>query len=292
MINIDEVRDELNEYLASNKLGANALARSLGISPAAISTFKAGTYKGNNEAVARKIKSYLNALSTKKDESVEPKNAKELFKSVDFKMSFFAINEAIENSEIALIYGEAGSGKSTILKEFLKENPNAILIEATPHTTARSLIENICEELKVSANSMEAKLKAISKHLASCDRVLLVDEAEHLPLKALESLRRIHDFSACPLVLVGTEILLRNLLGKNKELRQLYSRIGSKWIMKGLSKDESKECYGDGVYELCGGNFRASAKLHKKALKLAEFYNESSINSELLNKAAEMVVLV
>lgn len=183
MINIDEIRAELNEYLASNKLGANALARSLGISPAAISTFKAGSYKGNNEAVARKIKSYLNALSTKKDESVELKNAKELFKSVDFKMSFFAINEAIENSEIALIYGEAGSGKSTILKEFLKEflkeSPNAILIEATPHTTARSLIENICEELKVSANSMEAKLKAISKHLASCDRVLLVDEAEH-----------------------------------------------------------------------------------------------------------------
>lgn len=81
MINIDEVRAELNEYLASNKLGANALARSLGISPAAISTFKAGTYKGNNEAVARKIKSYLNALSTKKDESVEPKTVKSYLKA-------------------------------------------------------------------------------------------------------------------------------------------------------------------------------------------------------------------
>ena len=89
MFNIDEIRAELNEYLASNKLGANALARSLGISPAAISTFKAGSYKGNNEAVARKIKSYLVALNAKKDESVEPKNSKELFKSlVRFELGY------------------------------------------------------------------------------------------------------------------------------------------------------------------------------------------------------------
>ena len=44
MINIDEIRAELNEYLASNKLGANALARSLGISPAAISSSKYARY--------------------------------------------------------------------------------------------------------------------------------------------------------------------------------------------------------------------------------------------------------
>lgn len=290
-MNIDEIRAELNEYLASSKLGANALARSLGISPAAISTFKAGSYKGNNESIAIKIKSYLNSLKSKKDEKIDLKSNKEIYKNIDFKMSVFAINEAINDREIALIYGEAGSGKSTILREFVRENPNAILIEATPHTTARSLIENICEELRINANFIEAKLRAISKHLASCDRVLLVDEAEHLPLKALESLRRIHDFSSAPLVLVGTEILLRNLLGKNKELRQLYSRIGSKWIMRGLSKDESKEFFGDGIYEFCGGNFRASAKLYKKALKLSEFYNED-VSMELLNKASEMVVLV
>ncbi|WKW21669.1 AAA family ATPase [Campylobacter fetus] len=222
-------------------------------------------------------------------------------------MSNFAIDEASNEREIALIYGAAGTGKTTILKEYVKANPNAVFIEATPHTSAKSLLDDLAEALKISIPlSLNGKLKAVAKHLSGCERILLIDEAEHLPLKALEDLRRIHDFSRTPLVLVGTEILLQNLMGRNKELRQLYSRIGSKWIMKGLSKEECKEYFsspkpsskgdfsyancGELIYEWCGGNFRSSAKLYKKALKLSEYY-KVPLDKEVIAKASEMVVL-
>ncbi|PPB58455.1 AAA family ATPase [Campylobacter hyointestinalis] len=305
MNKFDEVRSELNSYLATEEISASALARSIGVSAGAISSFKKGDYKGDNEGLAKKIKAYLNNQNAKKNAPVEVVEFREdVFKSLDYQMANFAIDEAANEREIALIYGSAGTGKTTILKEYVKANPNAVFIEATPHTSAKSLLDDLAEALKISIPlSLNGKLKAVARHLNSCQRILLIDEAEHLPLKALEDLRRIHDFSRTPLVLVGTEILLQNLMGRNKELRQLYSRIGSKWIMKGLSKDECKEYFsspkpfakpcancGELIYEWCGGNFRSSAKLYKKALRLSEYY-KVPLDKEVIAKASEMVVL-
>ncbi|AHE95151.1 TPA: AAA family ATPase [Campylobacter fetus subsp. venerealis] len=316
MSKFEDIRNELSSYLTDKEVSASALARSIGVSPGAISQFKKGEYKGDNEGLAKKIKAYLNSQNAKKNAPVQTVEFREdVFKGLDYQMSNFAINEAANEREIALIYGAAGTGKTTILKEYVKANPNAVFVEATPHTSAKSLLDDLAEVLKISVPlSLNGKLKAIAKHLSGCERILLIDEAEHLPLKALEDLRRIHDFSRTPLVLVGTEILLQNLMGRNKELRQLYSRIGSKWIMKGLSKEECKEYFsspkpfanklakgggftkdgyancGELIYEWCGGNFRSSAKLYKKALKLSEYY-KVPLDKEVIAKASEMVVL-
>ena len=183
-------------------------------------------------------------------------------------MANFIINEAINEREIALIYGVAGTGKTTILKEFAKKYSNSILIEVMPHISPRVLLEDLCEALKITApKGLRVMLKAVAMFLKNADKVILIDEAEHLPLKALEDLRRIVDFSKVPCVLCGTEILLNNLMGKNKELRQLYSRICGKYKLDGLKESECKEFFCGYIYELIKGNFRSSAKLYKKALR-------------------------
>lgn len=206
-------------------------------------------------------------------------------------MATFVANEAVNEKEIALIFGEAGSGKTTIISEFIKDKPQSILIEATCHTTAKVLLEDLCERLRleVSGNSHK-KLRAIAKYLKNSEKILIVDEAEYLPLNVLEDLRRIVDFARVPLILVGTEVLYKNLMGKNKELKQLYSRICGKWMLKGLSKEESKSFYGVDFHKYTNGNFRSSAKLYKKALRLAEL-EEAELNDALIATASEMVIL-
>ncbi|CDF64488.1 TPA: AAA family ATPase [Campylobacter fetus subsp. venerealis] len=194
-----DVKNELNTFLISQEVSASALARSIGVSPGAISQFKKGEYKGDNDGLAKKIKAYLNVQNAKKNEPVEVVEFKDdVFKSLDYQMSNFAIDEAANEREIALIYGTAGTGKTTILKEYVKANPNAVFIEATPHTTAKSLLDDLAEVLKINLPlSLAGKLKAVARYLSTCSKILLIDEAEHLPLKALEDLRRIHDFSTC-----------------------------------------------------------------------------------------------
>ncbi|AQW80768.1 AAA family ATPase [Campylobacter pinnipediorum] len=286
---MQDVIKKLECFLSDNEISASALARALGLSPATISQFRKAEYKGDIATVAKKIENYIDNYSQKKQKVVAL--SEEVYQSDDFVTANFVIDEAVAEKEIALIYGEAGSGKTTVLKEFCKKHSNAVLIEATCHTSAKAILEDLCEALKIDApNGLNARLKAVARFLKQSDKILVVDEAEHLPLRALEDLRRIHDFSRTPLILCGTEILLKNLMGKNKELKQLYSRICGKWLMRGLSKQECNDFFGSFIYEWSKGNFRSSSKLYKKAKRLAEF-NKTSINAEIVARASSMVVL-
>ena len=288
---MQETVKKLDAFLQDNSVSMSALARALGVSPSLISQFRNGSYKGDSQAIAAKINSYIDNHNKKsKISQPEPKKG-EFFVSTDVKMANFVINEAILEREIALIYGAAGSGKTTILQEFAKNNPNVVLIEATCHTSAKVLLEDLCEALKIEApNGLNAKLKAAARFLKSNDKIVMIDEAEHLPLRALEDLRRIYDFAKMPLILCGTQILLKNLMGKSGELRQLYSRICGKWTMRGLSEEECEKFYAKNIFEYSKGNFRSSSKLYKKALRLASL-NECEIDEQIIEQATQMVIL-
>lgn len=285
-IELSQIRAQLEAFMSKENISQASLARALGVSASAISLFLKDRYAGKSEELAQKIKLYMSNFSKR-----EQKELEEIFPSKDKRMSDFVIAEAIENREIAIITGEAGSGKSTIAKEWSKSHPNVVLIEATLHTTASVLLKELCTRFGVNGGSnLHESVSNISKYLKNADVVLMIDEAEHLPLRALEDLRRIWDFSAVPLVLFGTEILTRNLMGKKGELRQLYSRIGGKYKMKGLDREECEAVFCEEIYPYTMGNFRSSSKLYKRAKRLAELHKEP-LGSEIIKNAVNMVIL-
>ena len=288
-LDLNKVRTDLELFMGANEVSQKAISRALGVSDTAISQFRKGEYKGKADALAQKIALYLENYQNKGTKT--PLKPDELFISNDFKYAKFVIDEAAREKEIAIITGTAGSGKSTIAAAWAKQHPNAILIEATLHTTPKVLLEEIEHALRLpQAKNCHEKILAISKDLKRRDVVLLIDEAEHLSVKALEDLRRIWDFSGVPLILFGTEILMRNLMGKNGELRQLYSRIGGKWQLKGLSKDECAQVTTEGVWNYTQGNFRSSVKLFKRALRLAEMHG-TALDGDILASAVSMIIL-
>lgn len=288
-LDLNQVREELEIFLNVQNVSQAALSRALGISGASISTFRKGEYKGNNEELARKIKLYLDDY-TSKDKGADTQSV-EVYESHDKQMADFVINEAVRDKEIAIIVGCAGSGKSTIAKDYARIHPNAILIEATLHSTARVILDELCERLHISGGrNLHEKVILIAKELKRRDVVILIDEAEHLSVRALEDLRRIWDFSSVPLILFGTEILLKNLMGKNGELRQLYSRIGGKWNMKGLSQEECEALFVKGIHAYTKGNFRSSSKLYKRACRLAQLHNVK-LDKDIIAQACAMIIL-
>lgn len=288
-LDLNQVREELEIFLESQGLSQVALGRALGISSASISTFRKGEYKGNNKELGRKIKLYLDDY-TSKDKGADTQSV-QVYESHDKQMADFVMSEAVRDKEIAIIVGCAGSGKSTIAKDYARIHPNAILIEATLHSTARVILDELCERLHISGGrNLHEKVILIAKELKRRDVVILIDEAEHLSVRALEDLRRIWDFSSCPLILFGTEILLKNLIGKNGELRQLYSRIGGKWNMKGLSEKECGALFTQGIHGYTKGNFRSSAKLYAKAARLAELH-DVKLDKDIIAQAVSMIIV-
>ncbi len=287
-VDLNQVREELEIFLESQGLSQAALGRAIGVSSASISTFRKGEYKGNNKELGHKIKLYLDNYAKKSSKDIKEVA---IFESKDKQMADFVINEAVRDKEIAIIVGCAGSGKSTIAKDYARIHPNAILIEATLHSTARVILDELCERTHISGGrNLHEKVLLISKELKRRDVVILIDEAEHLSVRALEDLRRIWDFSSCPLIPFGTEILLKNLIGKNGELRQLYSRIGGKWHLKGLSEAETNEVFIKGIHAYTKGNFRSSVKLYKRACRLAELHNVK-LDKDIIAQAVSMIIL-
>ncbi|WP_334090923.1 AAA family ATPase [Helicobacter typhlonius] len=287
-VDLNQVCEELEIFLKVQNISQAALGRAIGVSSASISTFRKGEYKGNNKELGRKIKLYLDNYAKKKSKDIKEVA---IFESKDKQMADFIINEAVRDKEIAIIVGCAGSGKSTIAKDYSRLHPNAILIEATLHSTARVILDELCERTHISGGrNLHEKVLLIAKELKRRDVVIFIDEAEHLSVRALEDLRRIWDFSSCPLILFGTEILLKNLIGKNGELRQLYSRIGGKWHLKGLSEAETNEVFIKGIHAYTKGNFRSSVKLYKRACRLAELHNVK-LDKDIIAQAVSMIIL-
>ena len=76
--------------------------------------------------------------------------------------------------------------------------------------------------------SLDDKIRGIASELARTSKVLIIDESEHLPFRALECLRRIYDFSNTALILVGTRKLKNNLTGIGRNDYNEYGQLGSK----------------------------------------------------------------
>lgn len=282
------LQDEFKAFLQEKGLKQAQVARSLGVSASLISQWLKGNYNGDVEAFESKIKYFIQNFN-KLNLSI----SEEIHKTNDMKMVFFTLDESIVSKEMSLIYGEAGSGKTTAIKEYIKRHPEAILIEVVPGMSTKSLLKAICEKANISGVSTnEEMIDAISREFSRREALLIVDEAENLTTRTLESIRRIWDFSRVPVCFVGTYNVVRNLKGRNGELLQLYSRINGKWEMQGLKEEEWELFFGGFADEIkkYTKHLRRAVSIYKKAKRLASL-SDSELNAGFIEAASSMVIL-
>ena len=79
-----------------------------------------------------------------------------------------------------------------------------MLIEVDPGYTAKVLLEDLCGKLSVNVRgNLHELLEAVINKLQDSGRLIIIDEAELLPYRALEVIRRIHDKTGIGIVLAG-----------------------------------------------------------------------------------------
>ena len=282
------LRDEFKMFLEVNGLKQAHVARSLGLSPAVISQWMKGLYRGDNESLERKISQYMRNFNIKRDEKQE-----EIVKTRDLVAAHFVMDEAVVGGEMAVIYGHPGTGKSVAVKEWVKDRPEAILIEVVPGMRVKSLLVEIARRLGIDSNAKSEELVInIAKEFKRRDGVLVIDEAEHLSSLALENIRRIWDFSRVPVILVGTYGLIKNLKGSKGELLQLYSRVEGKWEFKELSEEDFEKLFGKfaNVIKRYTTHLRRAKNLYEKAKRFASLKDEE-LNASHIKAASSMIFL-
>jgi DNA transposition AAA+ family ATPase len=141
-----------------------------------------------------------------------------------------AVNLAQLERTIALVLGASGCGKTTALKHYCRNNPEAIYILAGTDVRTRGLLRRLAGELGITANgtSYNARL-AVVDALRDSERVLIIDDCDYLEEPVLQCLRLIHDEAGIGLVLVGTEAYLPRLRNaQSATINQVLGRISYK----------------------------------------------------------------
>ncbi|HGY2368678.1 AAA family ATPase [Citrobacter portucalensis] len=218
------IQAELNDLMGRKGYSQTQVARAMGKSPAVINQYLQGKYAGDVRSIDELARSFI---AREADKEKSRRITSRFISTVTSRKGMEVIRLAHLDGDLNVIYGAAGLGKTMILREYAAQHRDALLIEADPGYTARVVLEELCSLLGLSkrGNMHELSESCISA-LRESGRLLMVDEAENLPYRALETLRRIHDKSGIGLILAGMPRLIINLKGKRGEYQQLYSRVG------------------------------------------------------------------
>lgn len=230
------MHEKLRDFLEKNHISQVKAAKYLDISRPALNAYLQGKYAGDVAEIDHKVQGYLrlqqerNEVAKLEMDFVETRAAKNM-------LGFLGLAHKL--AQLGIVYGGAGVGKTTVLKEYQQRFPNTILIEPDMGYTAKVLLQEICRALGQSdKGNIHDMTERIADTLRDSGRMLMIDEAELLPMRALESIRRIHDKADCAVMLVGMPRLLLNLKGPNAEFKQLFSRVSVRLDM-GSNIDEA-----------------------------------------------------
>ncbi len=169
-----------------------------------------------------------------------------------------------------LLLGEAGTGKTTILRKALSAPADSRGVELAPiymnnpTLTRQEFLEFIAEQLGLPADVAGSKARFLREiQTALADRraraqstVLVIDEAQSLPHELLEEIRLLGNIESdtdklLPLVLAGQPELGQRL--NEPQLRQLKQRIALRCTLPPLSLKEVAG-YVAGRLRLAGGD--------------------------------------
>ena len=235
-----EIIERTKAFLETGELSQEKLAKNVGISGGALSSFLAGTYKGQNETVAEKLIATLNAADNRKKAMTMVKEPE----YVDTKITeqiYFSLEYARDRNDILVVYGSPGIGKTVTLKKWVEENPASIFFTASPSTsTKKAIMEEIIEKLGKKAKGHGNRLeKVIVTALKNANRPIVIDEAHFMNLEALETLRTIYDATNCPVILVGNPIITSIITESNKNVTgQFFSRAVKMEVDKNICMED------------------------------------------------------
>ncbi|HBX3515634.1 TPA: ATPase [Klebsiella pneumoniae] len=294
------IHAELNDLMTRKGYSQTQVARAIGKSTAVINQYLQGKYAGDVPAIDALARSFINR-EVEKEKS--QKITARFVPTVTSRKGMDVIRYAHLDGDLNVIYGAAGLGKTMILREYAAQHRDALLIEADPGYTARVVLEELCGLLGISKRgNMHELSEACIAALRDSGRLLMVDEAENLPYRALETLRRIHDKSGIGLVLAGMPRLIINLKGKRGEYQQLYSRVGfALCIGDSLPQSDITDIAvsmlpGAGSQEVSEALFKASHGNARRLFKLVRGVSRHSeisgnaVSAGAVRKFAEMLI--
>jgi len=228
---------------AGNGYSQNRIAREADMSGATLSQFLGDTYKGNMQATAMKIAKWLNAYDAQASTESLPM-APAWVDTPTSKRILGDLRYAQVAADLVLIVGAAGIGKSKTIEQYQAIAPNVWHVELSAATgSLLAVLEEIAIRvgLRDYVRSASYLQRAIATKVRNTGGLLVVDEAQHLTVQAMDGIRWFNDKCGIGLVFAGNERVYTQMTGGNRAayLDRLYSRVGKKTLIKRATQGDA-----------------------------------------------------
>ena len=291
-----DIKTELKDLMSKKNYSMGYVSTATGIAKSTISMWFNDGYKGNVDKINDKINNFI---QREKERSV---NEDIPFCDISIARYITEIGRICHTKgSIGVCAGKAGLGKTVAVKIYTQEFLDAILIESDSGYTAKSLLLEIHKRLGLSGKgSVYELMSEVVNKLNNSGRLLIIDEAENLPYRALEITRRIHDKTGVGVLLVGRNVLFENLRGYNNQYDQLYSRVkyhklldrllvqDVKKILSALNQNpELAEIY----LQYSDGNTRRLEHLISHSITVAKMNGKTEVDNAVIKQTSKLLMV-
>lgn len=203
MQHIEDARRDLVQFMQDSGKSQRQISKETGLSATRISQFLGGTYMGDTEETAKEIQKYLTVAKARLN----------TVQSRGFSRAGIAAYE----------------GKTTALNYYAKNNAGVIMVTANACTpSATAILKMICAELgKPAPGRRDALMNLLVEQLHGTNRLIIVDEADHLSFSALQAVRNLNDLAGVGIVFSGNDKIYLQMTSPRKgyEFDQIRTRI-------------------------------------------------------------------
>ena len=213
-----ELQQQLRDYIDSVGSQSKAAA-ALGWSTAALSTYLNGKYKGNLENFERSLQEAFSNKSAA--EQLKSADVSGVYKSTSISKGVYeTIRLCHLKGGLAIECGDAGIGKTMACRKYAEEYPTtAIYVTVNPClVTLNAFLKLLCRVMKIQTSGRKDEMWfRLADSFSGERKVLIIDEAQHLPIKTIEAIRAFFDNNPMlGICLVGNIETVTNT-GKRKE---------------------------------------------------------------------------
>ncbi len=224
--------EELIESLGGKEGGQTRAAQVIGYSTGTLSTYRNSKYNGD----VTKLESRLQELFENQEEAAALHTAIDYVPTSISQQVYETIRICHLKGSFTVECGDAGIGKTKAAKKYLADYPNStIYISINPcFATVTSFFRYLCRELRLPIGTKDTMWLNIFDHLRGGKKVLIVDEAQHLPVTVIDALRDFFDKNEeLGIILIGNPTTVTKRGGVQK---QAYDQIDNRTRWTGIRR--------------------------------------------------------
>lgn len=228
-----DLRGAVSALMAAG-LPRTEIAREAGVNASTLSLWHTGKYTGDNAKIDDQIGQYLEARAARQKAGATLPRAPSFIATPTAEAFVAALEYAQFATDVSVITGGAGVGKTTASTRYAATHPNVWLMTAEPTmASANYAMDELGEVVGITERAAAKRSRAIISRISGTGGLIIVDEAQHLSSPAIDQLRSIHDKAQVGLALVGNHTVSERLGGIGRQLAQLHSRVGMRILRNG-----------------------------------------------------------